>query len=128
MILAGHTGDSAVLATRSCRASRQIIPPKNAMIVVTVLLAQARILRSGTALRLSRMRGEGNHRRSPDPSHISRSYVECQNLTMHVDAPVYAPDERLQQESREPRRSRSPILHDYNFGRVHQTLRGHACD
>ena len=29
-----------------------------------------------------------------------------------------------QQEGREPRGGRGPILHDYNFGRIHQTLRG----
>jgi hypothetical protein len=47
---------------------------------------------------------------NPDMKHVSTSYVERSNLTAHVDAPVHAPDERLQQEGREPHpRDRAPL-------------------
>jgi IS1 family transposase len=39
---------------------------------------------------------------SPDPDHISTSYVERQNLSMHGDAPLHPADKRIQQKAGEP--------------------------
>lgn len=52
----------------------------------------------------------------PNPEYISMSYVERQNLTMRMHAPLHASDERLLKRAQKPRRIR-------RFVRVHQTLR-----
>ena len=59
----------------------------------------------------------------PDPSRISTSYVERQNLTMRIgDALVHKANEWVQQKIENHIASVAIPLHALNFGRPHKRL------
>ena len=61
---------------------------------------------------------------SPDPKHVSTSYIERQNLTMRMSMRRFTRlYERIQQEAGEPRGRRTLHYMHYNFVRIHGTLR-----
>jgi len=60
----------------------------------------------------------------PDPAHISTSYVECQNLSMRMGTRRFT---RLRnafsKKLENPMHALSIYFMQYNFVRIHQTLR-----
>ena len=65
---------------------------------------------------------------APAPAHISTSYVERQNLTMRMSAPVHAADQRFLEEGGEPEGGRGATLRPLQFRPHPQDSTGHASD
>jgi hypothetical protein len=65
---------------------------------------------------------------NPNKADISTSHVERQNLhDAYVYAPVYAPDQRFLQESREPGPCRSPAFHVLQLRADSSVSAGYPC-
>jgi hypothetical protein len=61
---------------------------------------------------------------SPEPKHISTSYVERQNLTMRMSMRRFTRlPNAFSKKIEQPRAAVALYFMNYNFGRVHQTLR-----
>ena len=61
---------------------------------------------------------------SPDPKHISTSYVERQNLTMRMSMRRFTrPTNAFSKKIENDAAAIALYFCAYNFGRVHQTLR-----
>ena len=60
---------------------------------------------------------------SPDPKHVSTSYIERQNLTIRMHTCRFTSDERLSKNVEN--HANAVALHTmyYNFVRIHQKLR-----